>query len=309
MADGALKVGLFRPITQAFAFHRQKTVRDVRSLPGKRLFPVLPNIEDGVVMSSAVAQAHCDALVGLRILIVDDNPDDRRLLAEYLGTQGSRVYLAEDGHDGFRKALAILPDLILMDVSMPVCDGLTASRLLKSASDTRTIPIIFLTAAGQPAERVEGLQSGAIDYVVKPFELKEVALRLSIHARAGRHSRDTGVQMAGNNALDSHLFRDGRRRLLSRLHETPAVPNLAEALSTNTLRLNQAFKRCAGVTVLDFLFEARMQYAASLLTRTTIDIQAIASDIGYTTRQNFSTAFRRRFGMSPNESRLHYVET
>ncbi|AOY95485.1 DNA-binding response regulator [Cupriavidus sp. USMAA2-4] len=267
-------------------------------------------------MSNAVAQARCDALVGLRILVVDDNPDDRRLLAEYLGAKGSRVYLAEDGHDGFRKALAILPDLILLDVGMPVCDGLTASRLLKSAPDTRAIPIIFLTAAGRPAERVQGLQSGAIDYIVKPFELKEVSLRLSIHARAGRHGReadpnrdagaDTGT--AGSSALDAHLFRDARRHLLSRLHETPALPSLASALSTNALRLNLAFKRCAGVTVLDFLFEARMQYAASLLTRTTIDIQAVASATGYTTRQNFSTAYRRRFGMSPNESRQQYVE-
>ena len=62
------------------------------------------------------------------------------------------------------------------------------------------------------------------------------------------------------------------------------------------------------MTVLDFLFEARMQYAASLLTRTTIDIRAVASATGYTTRQNFSTAYRRRFGMSPNESRQQYVE-
>lgn len=260
-------------------------------------------------MSNAVAQAGSDALVGLRILIVDDNPDDRLLLAEYLGSQGSRVYLAEDGHDGFRKALAILPDLILMDVGMPVCDGLTASRLLKSASDTRSIPVIFLTAAGRPAERVQGLQSGAIDYIVKPFELKEVYLRLSIHARAGRRGPDTeDVRTAGSSVLDAHLFRDARRHLLSRLHETPALPSLASALSTNTLRLNLAFKQCAGVTVLEFLFEARMQYASSLLTRTTIDIQAIANAIGYTTRQNFSTAYRRRFGMSPNESRLQCFE-
>jgi DNA-binding response OmpR family regulator len=259
-------------------------------------------------MSNAAAQAHSDALAGLSILIVDDNRDDRLLLAEYLGAKGSRVYLANDGHDGFRKALAILPDLILMDVGMPTCDGLTASRLLKSAPDTRAIPIIFLTAAARPAERVQGLQSGAIDYVVKPFELKEVSLRLGIHARAGRHNRDTSPKTAGSTVLDTHLFRDARRHLLSRLHETPALPSLAGALSTNPVRLNLAFKRCTGATVLDFLFEARMQYAASLLTRTTIDIQAIASATGYTTRQNFSTAYRRRFGISPNESRLQYFE-
>ncbi|MBN3781032.1 response regulator transcription factor [Burkholderia sp. Ac-20345] len=255
-------------------------------------------------MFHVVAQSPSAPLEGLRILIVDDDPGDRSLLADYLGSKGCRVFVAYDGHDGFRKALAILPDLILMDVSMPVCDGLTASHLLKSVSDTRAIPMIFLTAAGQPAERVRGLQSGAIDYVVKPFDLKELYLRLSIHARTRLRRYERELKASGSGALDMRLFRDARYRLLSRLNETQSLASVAKALSTNTLRLNLAFKRCAGVTAFEFMLEARMQYAASLLAWTTIDIQEVATAVGYTTRQNFSTAYRKRFGMSPNEFRL-----
>nr|WP_175798584.1 response regulator [Burkholderia anthina] len=245
----------------------------------------------------------------MRILIIDDNPDDRRLLAEYLGGMGCRIFVAGDGQDGFRKALAILPDLILMDIGMPVCDGLTATRLLRSVPDTRAIPVCFLTAAGQPAERVQGLQLGAIDYVSKPFDLKEIYLRLSIHARAGRYTRVEDASMQAGGTLDARLFRDARYHLLSRLHEALPVPSLARTLSTNTLRLNLAFRRRAGMTVSQFLFEARMQYAASLLAQTTIDIQAIAEAVGYGTRQNFSTAYRKRFGVSPNESRIRQFDS
>ncbi|CAG9200449.1 DNA-binding response regulator [Burkholderia vietnamiensis] len=259
-------------------------------------------------MPNVIERYRSNGISGLRILIIDDNPDDRLLLAEYLGGVGCRIFVACDGQDGFRKALAIIPDLILMDVGMPVCDGLTAMRLLRSVPDTRSIPICFLTAAGEPAERVQGLRLGAVDYVSKPFDLKEVHLRLTIHARAGRYAGGNNIAAGPGDTLDMRLFRDARYILLSRLHEAPPVSSLARTLSTNTLRLNLAFKRCTGMTVSQFLFERRMQYAKSLLRETALDIQTIAEAVGYGTRQNFSTAYRKRFGASPNESRIQQAD-
>ena len=93
------------------------------------------------------ASPHARQLSGVRVLVVDDNQDDRMLLMDFLSQQGCRVYIAQDGRDGYTKARTVQPDLILMDIRMPVCDGLGACRLLKADPGTRHIPLIFLTAA------------------------------------------------------------------------------------------------------------------------------------------------------------------
>lgn len=261
-------------------------------------------------------------LAGLRVLVVEDRPEDRMLLVDFLTSQDCRVYVAEDGNDGYRKAQLVQPDIILMDVTMPVCDGLAACRLLKADQATRAIPIIFLTAAALPSERVAGLSAGAVDYVAKPFDFEEVRLRLLIHLRvtaapaaspaaAAQSAPETGAEdgtsaAAAGATLDGVLFRAARKLLRERLDHTPELMALAQALNTNARRLNQAFRRCAGTTVFEFLREERMREARRLLCETSLDIQAISQAVGYGNRGNFSTAFRERFGMPPTALRQEF---
>lgn len=250
-------------------------------------------------------------LAGLRVLVVEDRPEDRMLLVDFLTSQDCRVYVAEDGNDGYRKAQLAQPDIILMDVNMPGCDGLAACRLLKADQATRGIPIIFLTAAAQPGERVAGLSAGAVDYVAKPFDFEEVRLRLLIHLRvaplpataAATPAEDGTSAAAAGSSLDGVLFRAARKLLRERLDHTPELVALAQALGTNARRLNQAFRRCAGTTVFEFLREERMREARRLLCETGLDIQAISQAVGFGNRGNFSTAFRERFGMAPTALR------
>ncbi|MDR3399806.1 MAG: response regulator [Pandoraea sp.] len=255
------------------------------------------------------ASPHARQLSGVRVLVVDDNQEDRMLLMDFLSQQGCRVYIAQDGRDGYTKARTVQPDLILMDIRMPVCDGLGACRLLKADPGTRHIPLIFLTAAALPGERVAGLSAGAVDYVAKPYDFEEVRLRLSIHLKAttpapepsptSENGRLTPLPVQAHT-LDAVLFRATRALLLDRLDATPELAGLASAVGTNTRRLNLAFRRCVGVTVFDFLREERMKEARRLLSETSLDVQDIASAVGFASAANFATAFRERFGMPPS---------
>lgn len=249
-----------------------------------------------------------------RILLVDDTAEDRLLLADFLRQQGYRLYVAEDGVDGYEKAIAIQPDLILLDVYMPRCDGLTACRHLKANEHTRTIPVIFLTAAALPQDRIAGLNEGAVDYVTKPFDFEEVKLRVGIHLNLARPSSPPSAsplatELQAENLsdhashLDKILFASARKILHTHLNTAPNLADLATAVSTNSRRLNEAFKQCVGVTVFDYLRELRLSESRRLLAESTLTILSIAQQCGYNSQANFATAFRERFGLTPSEFR------
>lgn len=244
---------------------------------------------------------------GLRVLVVDDNADDRRLLTECLRSSGYRVFIAQDGMDGAEKAGVLLPDLVLMDIRMPVCDGIAACRLLKANPRTSSIPLIFLTAADHPEDRVQGLLAGAIDYIGKPFNFDEVRLRVGIHLRVPHSTAPPALETATLSEqvsnFDQMVYRAVHRLLHNNLAHTPELATLAQAVGTNMRRLNEAFRSCTGSTVFDYLREARMAQARKMLQETSLAIQVISSDLGYENQASFATAFRVRFGMSPRDYR------
>ena len=109
------------------------------------------------------------------VLIVEDDRNIAELLQLYLEKEGYAVTIANDGGQGLDKFRAIQPDLVLLDVMMPVMDGWAVCKAIRSESQT---PIIMLTAKGETDDKVQGLKAGADDYVTKPFEMKEVLARV-----------------------------------------------------------------------------------------------------------------------------------
>ncbi|MCU0977373.1 MAG: response regulator [Steroidobacteraceae bacterium] len=102
------------------------------------------------------------------ILIVDDSPTELQQMRKALENGGFRIEAANDGAEALRKAREMRPDLILMDIVMPVMDGFRATRALASDPDTRGIPVIMVSSKGQESDRVWGMRQGAVDYLVKP---------------------------------------------------------------------------------------------------------------------------------------------
>ncbi len=109
-----------------------------------------------------------------KILLVEDNEMNRDMLSRRLGRRGHQVVIAVDGEQGVEMARSIAPDLILMDMDLPVLDGWEATRQLKSAPETKGIPIIALTAHAMMGDREKAIDAGCDDYDTKPIEFSRL---------------------------------------------------------------------------------------------------------------------------------------
>ena len=137
-----------------------------------------------------------------RILIAEDDPGVRTSLTRALGFQGYDVTAVNDGAAALEAVDRSLPDAVILDVSMPHVDGLTACRLIREKH--RHLPILMLTARHEVSDRVAGLDAGADDYVVKPFALEELSARLRAMLRRNVDDRTSSeVLTVGDMVLDS----------------------------------------------------------------------------------------------------------
>ena len=138
------------------------------------------------------------------ILVVDDDLEIRNLLREYFEKNGYRVSVAADGR-GLRAAFAVgQPDLVVLDLMLPGDDGFTLCRELRARSD---VPIIMLTARGEEGDRVNGLDAGVDDYVVKPFSARELIARIKAVMRRTHGDEGDGVVELGGLRIDGAAHR------------------------------------------------------------------------------------------------------
>src|SRR5512141_1710532 len=123
-----------------------------------------------------------------KILIVEDEPEIRDLLAHYLRKEGFYPVLAPDGETAILKARKEKPDLVLLDILLPKADGLDVLRTIRSDDTIGRTPVVMLTAKGDETDRVVGLELGADDYIPKPFSPREVVARIKAILRRARPS-------------------------------------------------------------------------------------------------------------------------
>jgi two-component system cell cycle response regulator DivK len=114
-----------------------------------------------------------------RILLVEDNEMNRDMLSRRLARRGFSILLAADGLEGLQMARAERPDLLLLDMDLPILDGWEAARRLKADAETRSIPIIALTAHAMSGDRERALQAGCDDYETKPIELDRLLAKMA----------------------------------------------------------------------------------------------------------------------------------
>ncbi|WP_280714165.1 response regulator transcription factor [Kitasatospora sp. MAP5-34] len=159
-----------------------------------------------------------------RILVVDDDPTVAEVVVGYLTRAGYQVDRAADGREALVRAEAFRPDLLVLDLMLPEIDGLEVCRRLRATGHGATLPVVMLTAKGDEADRILGLELGADDYVTKPFSPRELVLRVHSvlrRARAAGPAPTPGLVTAGDLRLDPQARRAhrGERELLLTLRE------------------------------------------------------------------------------------------
>ena len=167
-----------------------------------------------------------------KVLIVEDDNNIAELLHLYLEKEGFETQVARDGGKGVELFRSFQPDLVLLDIMLPVMDGWSVLKKIRESGKT---PVIMLTAKGELEDRVTGLESGADDYIVKPFEMKEVLARIhAVLRRAGAEEEPTAKKLSYDKLVinpDSYeLLIDGHRvdtppKELELLYHLAASPN------------------------------------------------------------------------------------
>ena len=146
-----------------------------------------------------------------RILVVDDEPDIRRMVQEALTCAGYEVAPAGNGKEAVRVGTTFLPDLVLLDIMMPDADGYAVAGWLREKPMSLKCPVIFLTARREIDSKLAGFRSGAVDYVTKPFHIRELLARVRVHLRPPEPPKDALPSPLTERELEVvGLLADGR---------------------------------------------------------------------------------------------------
>lgn len=240
------------------------------------------------------------------ILIVEDNSDLRSQLRESLEDQYS-IIEAVDGLAGGKKALEIIPDLILTDLMMPKMDGVELCEKIRSNETTSHIPIIMLTAKDTLDDKISGLQSGADDYISKPFHMAELSARIAnlIQQREGlkaRFGREITLEPSEITVtpLDEKLLSRAIHIVEEHLKdENFGLELFRQEMNLSRSSLSRKLHALTGQSPSEFIRIIRLKRAASLLAQNFGTITDVAFEVGFNNLSYFNRTFKKQFGKSP----------
>jgi len=242
------------------------------------------------------------------ILVAEDNADVREYIKENLSAS-YQIMEAGDGTAGIEKALDIIPDLIISDVMMPKQDGYELCRILKNDEKTSHIPIILLTAKAASENKIEGLQTGADDYLIKPFEPKELVVRVNNLIEQRQHLREkfsTGFVIKPGEVTVSSLDNSLLKRIMEVVEkkmgdENFSVEELAQSVCLSRRHLNRKLSALTNLSPTEFIQYMRLHRARNLLVKKAGSVAEIAFQVGFSSPSYFSSCFLKRFGFLPSK--------
>lgn len=240
------------------------------------------------------------------LLIVDDNEDFRIFMRYSLELQ-YRVKLAVNGKEAWEMMQEELPDLVISDVMMPQMDGNELCRLIKQDKRTAHIPVILLTARQNTEAKLEGLQTGADDYVTKPFNMTILVLRIRKLIELSRYHRvtqgmiDPAPSEIVITSLDEKLIEKAIKYVEDNMSRTElSVEELSRELGMSRVHLYKKLLQITGKTPIEFIRVIRLKRAAQLLRESQLHVSEVAFEVGFNNPKYFSRYFKDEFAVLPS---------
>jgi len=242
------------------------------------------------------------------VLLVEDNEDFRFYLKDNL-RQNYRIIEAANGKEGWQKALAVHPQLIVSDISMPHMDGIILSRKLKADKRTCHIPIILLTALTGEVQQLQGLGTGANDYITKPFNFEVLHAKMKSLLALRRDLVTTYTRQIKVLQPEQKMQAEDERLLqtiVSFLEENIinhqlSVELLSRHVGMHRSSLYSKLLELTGETPVEYIRSFKLDKAATLLEKSDLTIAEIAYQTGFSTPNYFARAFKAKFSMLPSD--------
>jgi signal transduction histidine kinase/ligand-binding sensor domain-containing protein/AraC-like DNA-binding protein len=242
------------------------------------------------------------------LLIVEDNPDVRKYISMILENH-YQIFEAKDGEEGLNISFEQIPDLIISDIMMPKLDGFQMCSKIKTDSRTSHIPIIMLTAKATMIDKISGLEIGADDYIMKPFEAEELKARiknlLEQRKRLHEHFRKYGlVELEEKNitSLDKQFLQNVIVIINEHISDTDfGVERLAEDVFVSRSLLLKKIEALIGETPNELIRGIRLNRAAKLIENNLRNISEIALEVGFSNPSYFAECFKKQFGVAPTQ--------
>jgi DNA-binding response OmpR family regulator/anti-sigma regulatory factor (Ser/Thr protein kinase) len=238
------------------------------------------------------------------VLIVEDNDDLRDFISDIFKND-FQIIIAKNGQEGLDVALRYLPDIIISDVMMPLMNGLEMCTKLKQHEQTSHIPILLLTAKDSSESHLSGYQSGADDYIVKPFDSALLKLKVG-----NILSTRDAARKKFNFPIDTHKFPDIDKQFLQKCTDfiqsnidipTFSVEQLANHMAFSQRNFYRKIKALTNLTPSEYIRNFKMNYALQLLKGKKLKVYEVAMAVGYEDATSFSSVFKKQFGTTPSE--------
>jgi signal transduction histidine kinase/DNA-binding response OmpR family regulator/streptogramin lyase len=241
-----------------------------------------------------------------RILIVEDNAEMRQYIREELESQYD-VMESVNGEDALNKAFNFNPDLILSDIMMPQMDGIELCNKLKTDERTSHIAVILLTARSSQEYKMEGLETGADDYLIKPFYIAELLIKIHNILETRRNLREKfGKTLHFEpNALEiTSVDQKFLKRAIDIIEEHIddedfSVETFSKLVGMSRVSLYNKLNSLTNHSVQKFIFSIRLKRAAQLLKESGMTVTEVAYSVGFKDPSHFSKLFKKQFGVSP----------